>query len=93
MNFYETNPVRKRHSFSWREEYLLGLLEKKGEVPTKEILTLSTEAMSENTTHKYLMKLVIGGYVVQLEDNDDKRFVYVRLTEKGKDFLKELQYA
>lgn len=93
MNFFVTNPVRKRHGFSWREEYLLGLLEKLGEVPTKEVLEQAGESMSENTTHKYLTQLVTGGYVMQLEDKDDKRFVYVRITDKGRDFLKELFYA
>lgn len=93
MNLYKTNPVRKRHGFTWREEYLLGLLQEKGEVPTKDVLTHAGEAMSENTTHKYLMKLIVGGYVLPLEDSDDKRFVYVRITERGTDFLKELQYA
>lgn len=93
MNLYKTNPVRKRHGFTWREEYLLGLLQEKGEVPTKDVLAHAGEAMSENTTHKYLMKLIVGGYVLPLEDSDDKRFVYVRITERGTDFLKELQYA
>lgn len=93
MNFYKTNPVRKRHNFTWREEYLLGLLQEKGEIPTKDVLLHSSEAMSENTSHKYLMKLILGGYVLPLEDADDKRFVFVRITERGTNYLKELGYA
>jgi DNA-binding MarR family transcriptional regulator len=93
MNFYRTNPVRKRHGFSWREEYLLGLLLEKGEIPTKDVLAHASDAMSENTTHKYLMKLILSAYVLPLEDSDDKRFVYVRITDKGRDYLKELGYA
>jgi len=90
MNLYRTTPLRKRYGFSWREEYLLGLLQDKGELPTKDVLSLAGEAMSENTTHKYLTKLIAGGYVLQLEDNDDKRFVYVRITDTGMEYLKLL---
>lgn len=90
MNFYRTAPLRKAHNFTWREEYLLGLLEAKGEMPTKDILSLATEAMSENTTHKYLMRLIKGAYVIPLEEPSDKRFVFVRITDRGLSYLKEL---
>jgi DNA-binding MarR family transcriptional regulator len=93
VNFYKTNATRKSYGFSWREEYLLGMLYEKGEMPTKEVITNAVDAMSENTTHKYLMKLVLGGYVVQLEDKDDKRFVYVRVTDKGRTYLKDLNHG
>jgi DNA-binding MarR family transcriptional regulator len=93
VSYYKTNPVRKRHGFTWREEYLLGLLQEKGEIPTKDVLAHAGEAMSENTSHKYLTKLIGGGYVLPLEDADDKRFVFVRITEKGRAYLKELGYA
>lgn len=91
MNMYLTSPVRKQHAFTWREEYLLGLLAKEGEIPTMEVMRIATEAMSENTTHKYLTKLITRGYVLPLEEPTDKRFVYVRITERGTQFLKELQ--
>lgn len=91
MNYYRTTPLRKSHNFTWREEYLLGLLEAKGEMPTKDILSLAGEVMSENTTHKYLMRLVKDAYVIPLEEPTDKRFVYVRITDKGRSYLKELQ--
>jgi DNA-binding MarR family transcriptional regulator len=91
MNFYSTNPVRKRHGFSWREEYLLGLLAAEKEMPTKDVLRLAGEVMSENTTHKYLTRLVKGAYVIQLEEPTDKRFIFVRVTDKGQSYLKELQ--
>jgi DNA-binding MarR family transcriptional regulator len=91
MNYYRTTPLRKAHNFTWREEYLLGLLEAKGEMPTKDILSLAGEAMSENTTHKYLTRLVKDAYVIQLEEPTDKRFIFVRITDKGRSYLKELQ--
>jgi DNA-binding MarR family transcriptional regulator len=93
MSSYLTQPLRKKHGIVWQEEYLLWMLDNEGSLLTNQVLDrcLGIGVMSLATAHKYLTSMVDRKYVEQKRDKDDKRNVYVNLTDKGINFLKEIR--
>ena len=92
MSLYLTQVIRKKHNIVWQEEYLLWMLDHEGSLLTNQVLDkcLDIGVMSLATAHKYLTSLVDRKYVEQKRDKEDKRNVYVNLTSKGVDFIKEI---
>jgi len=92
MSLYLTQAIRKKHDIIWQEEYLLWMLDHEGSLLTNQVLDkcLDIGVMSLATAHKYLTSLVDRKYVEQKRDKEDKRNVYVNLTSKGVDFIKEI---
>jgi DNA-binding MarR family transcriptional regulator len=92
MSLYLTQVIRKKHDIIWQEEYLLWMLDYEGSLLTNQVLDkcLDVGVMSLATAHKYLTSLVDRKYVEQKRDKEDKRNVYVNLTSKGVDFIKEI---
>jgi len=93
MSLYLTQPLRKKHGIVWQEEYVLWLLDHEGCLLTNKLLDKALEygVMSMATAHKYLTIMVDRKYIEQKRDKDDKRNVYVNLTDKGVNFLKEIR--
>ena len=92
MNIYQTHPVRSKHSLCWQEEYLIGLLATAvNPVPTTEVLSQAKEAMVLATSHKYLTQIINKQYAETVDADGDKRFTLVRLTNRGMDYLTELE--
>ena len=93
MSLYLTQPVRAKHEVIWQEEYILWLLDHEGCLLTNQVLdkTLDDGVMSLATAHKYLTNMVDKNFIEQKRDKDDKRNVYVDLTDKGVNFLKEIK--
>ena len=76
----------------WQEEYLLWMLDHEGSLLTNQVLDkcLDVGVMSLATAHKYLTVLIDRKYVAQKRDTADKRNVFVHLTDKGVNFIKEI---
>jgi DNA-binding MarR family transcriptional regulator len=93
MSLYLTQPVRAKHEIIWQEEYILWLLDHEGCLLTNQVLdkTLGDGVMSLATAHKYLTNMVDRKFIEQKRDKDDKRNVYVNLTDKGVNFLKDIK--
>ncbi len=89
MNIYMTQPVRKKHSLCWEEEYLLGLVDHADKVKVMEVLSIAKEVMTNATTHKYLTQLLEKKYIKHVV-GDDKRVKMLELTRAGIRFLDEV---
>lgn len=89
-NIYATQGLRGEHQISWAEEYILGLVGARPDISTSAVMVIAKEAMSPNTAFKYTTALVKRGYLEQYEI-DDKRYLLLRLTDKGEHFLNEMR--
>jgi hypothetical protein len=90
MNIYMTQPVRKKHSVCWEEEYLLGLVDHADKVKVMDVLGIASEVMTNATTHKYLTQLVDKNYLKHTSCKD-KRIKMVELTKAGRKYLDEVE--
>ena len=91
MNPYKHQQMRKVFDLSWREEYLLGLLDEFGDCKTSFINTAAQGdgVYTHDNAKKTVLRLVDKGFVIR--ERYDGRTNIVKLTQKGRDFLKHIK--
>ncbi len=94
MLLFKTQTVRDKHRVNWYEELIMGAIANLGEPTTNDILKEANSlAMSPNTAHKYLSKLIQEGYVTQRRGKNDMRFAHVSLAPRGQEYLDAIKEA
>ena len=91
MNPYKHQQMRKVYDLSWREEYILGLLAEFGDCKTSFINRASQGdgVYTHDNAKKTVLRLVEKGFVTR--QPYDGRTIIVKLTQKGRDFLKHVK--
>lgn len=91
MNPYKHQQLRKCFDISWREEYLLGLLEEYGDVKSSFIYELSRNdcVYQQDNAKKALLRLAQTGFVVR--EKPDGRTVLIKLGQNGYVYLQHLK--
>ena len=91
MNPYLHQQLRKTYDVSWREEYILGLLAEFGDCKTSFINRAAQGDMvyTHDNAKKSILRLVEKGFVIR--QPLDGRTNIIKLTQKGRDFLKHVK--
>lgn len=93
MFLFKTQHVRNQHGVSWFEEVLMGAIADLGSTWTNDVMDSVRDVMSPNTAHKYITQLIEKGYVAQQRAKQDMRYAHLTLTDKGTQYLSEIEAA
>lgn len=93
MNAFETQDVRDKYKVTWKEEYIVGMINSFGEATTTQVFEGAeySRVMTQATTHKYLKSAVYRKLIHEVKLREDKRVHVLTLTDKGRQFLRELE--
>jgi len=95
MTIFATQHIRDEVGVSWGEEYVIGLVEKTEPITTTRLLALVNKqgAMVSTTAQYHVNSAIAKKLMRKYNESDDKRSVYHALTDKGREFMKELRNA
>lgn len=93
MNAFETQDVRDKYRITWQEEYIIGMINSFGEATTTQVFKGAeySRVMTQATTHKYLKSAVYRKMIKEVKLKEDQRVHVLTLTDRGREFLHELE--
>lgn len=94
MNAYESQRIRDKYKVTWQEEYIVGMINSFGEATTTRVFKGAehSRVMTQATTHKYLKSAVYRKMIKEVKLQEDRRVHILTLTDRGREFLNELEY-
>jgi DNA-binding MarR family transcriptional regulator len=94
MNGYQYVLFKQKHKVDQYQDFIIGLIHSYKELRVNAILRQVEEhhVSSMHTTHKALTKCIEQGYLKAERDMNDSRRKIITLTNKGKDYISDLQH-
>lgn len=94
MNGYQYALFKDKNKVDQYQDFIIGLIHSYKELGVNAILKLLKDhhISSIHTTHKALIKCIDQGYLKAERDINDSRRKIITLTNKGKDYISDLQH-